>query len=109
MFDELKDFVKTCNINVKLDTIEVKVIDEKGEDSGGVFRDCLTEFWKTFDQMYTDGCDSKIPIPLHVLQPENWQAIAKINVLGFKQEKYLWNNAYKQEKYLWNNAYSITL
>ena len=53
MFDEFLNFVKSSKIDVQAHKIQVKVMNEQGEDSGGVFRDCLSEFWKTFYQRHT--------------------------------------------------------
>ena len=42
MFEDLLRY--TLNEQTNINTLKVKVIAENGEDSGGVLRDCLTEF-----------------------------------------------------------------
>ncbi|XP_061191652.1 uncharacterized protein LOC133199847 [Saccostrea echinata] len=61
---------------------------KKGEDSGGVFRDAMSEFWDTFYLKHTEGSDVKIPTTVHIMKQEEWEAVAKVLVLSFKQEKY---------------------
>ena len=89
IFEDLKDFMISINFDPNVSTLRIKVKDERGEDSGGVLRDALTEFWETFNMQYTEGFESKVPITVHTMQYEDWIAIAKIIVVGYKQEQYL--------------------
>lgn len=61
---------------------------EMAVDAGGVLRDCLTQFWSTFYEMYTEGTQMKIPVVSEDLQEEHWIAIAKVLKVGWKQEHY---------------------
>ena len=50
----------------------------------------MTEFWQTLIHLkYTEGSTGKIPITVHTMQAEDWQAMTLIIVVGFKQEDYL--------------------
>lgn len=60
---------------------------EEGEGSG-VTRDCLTEFWTDFYERCTLGGDVKVPFIRHDYQCEEWQAVARILVMGWKIERY---------------------
>ncbi|XP_065116262.2 uncharacterized protein [Paramisgurnus dabryanus] len=61
---------------------------EEGEGIG-VFRDCLTEFWTDFYDSCTLGVDVKVPFIRHDYQYEEWQAVARVFVVGWKQASYL--------------------
>ena len=61
---------------------------EVAEDSGGVFRDMLTEFWTTFKEKCTEGSTSRVPFIRHNLTEFHWVAIAWVLVIGYRQEKY---------------------
>lgn len=61
---------------------------EAAEDTGGVMRDFLTEFWKDFYQRCTTGGAEKIPYLRHDFDEERWKAIGKVIVLGWRQEGY---------------------
>ena len=86
MFEDLLRYI--LNEQTNINTLKVKVIAENGEDSGGVLRDCLTEFWETFYLRYTVGDKAKVPITVHTLGSKEWEAIGQILVLGFKTEGY---------------------
>ncbi|XP_076133741.1 uncharacterized protein LOC143116214 [Alosa pseudoharengus] len=60
---------------------------EEGEGSG-VTRDCLTEFWTDFYERCTLGGDVKVPFIRHDYQFEEWQAVARILVVGWKFARY---------------------
>ncbi|CAI5655050.1 unnamed protein product [Oreochromis niloticus] len=60
---------------------------EQGEGSG-VLRDCLTEFWMDFYDSCTLGVEVKVPFIRHDFQCEEWQAIARVFVVGWKQAGY---------------------
>ena len=86
MFEDLLRYI--LNEQTNINTLKVKVIAENGEDSGGVLRDCLTEFWETFYLRYTVGDKAKVPTTVHTLGSKEWEAIGQILVLGFKTEGY---------------------
>ncbi|KAL2090091.1 hypothetical protein ACEWY4_014779 [Coilia grayii] len=60
---------------------------EQGEGSG-VLRDCLTEFWMDFYDSCTLGVEVKVPFIRHDFQQEEWQAVARVFVVGWKQAGY---------------------
>ena len=86
--DIMKYFLKE-EFNLLTDTLELSILTERGEDSGGVFRDAMSEYWETFYLKHTEGADVKIPTTVHIMKQEEWEAVAKTLVLCFKQEKYL--------------------
>ncbi|XP_038132507.1 uncharacterized protein LOC119777620 [Cyprinodon tularosa] len=71
------------NIKMRLPNGEL----EQGEGSG-VLRDCLTEFWIDFYDSCTLGVEVKVPFIRHDFQCEEWQAVARVFVVGWKQAGY---------------------
>ncbi|KAL3875921.1 hypothetical protein ACJMK2_033825 [Sinanodonta woodiana] len=61
---------------------------EVGEDSGGILRDALSEFWHTFYETCTVGNHIKVPAISHIMTDKHWKACARIIILGYKQERY---------------------
>lgn len=72
--------------------IEMVFIDERGEiekgRGAGVIREGLSIFWREFANSLTSGAAEKVPCLRHDYQSEQWQSVARILVVGFKQEKY---------------------
>ncbi len=62
---------------------------EMGHDVGGVFRDCLSEFWHEFYDQCTLGNNFKVPFLRHDFGKEKWESVARIILFGWKKEKYL--------------------
>ena len=62
---------------------------EVAEDGGGVFRDFLVEFWGTFKKRYTEGCSVCVPYINQLMGEREWKAMAKLFVIGYRQEGYL--------------------
>ncbi len=60
-----------------------------GHDVGGVFRDCLSEFWHEFYDQCTLGNNFKVPFLRHDFGKEKWESVARIILFGWKKEKYL--------------------
>ncbi|XP_038159039.1 uncharacterized protein LOC119795229 isoform X1 [Cyprinodon tularosa] len=60
---------------------------EEGEGIG-LLRDCITEFWTEFYGRYTMGRDAKVPFIRHDFQIEEWKAVARVLVLGWKRAGY---------------------
>ena len=66
------------SLDVSLTKLEVTMIRrdgtrEAGDDSGGVFRDCLSEFWKDFYLKYTSGeGEVKVPQVVHTMMDKRW-------------------------------------
>jgi hypothetical protein len=82
--DVMKFFLKE-KLNLRT---ELSILTERGDDSGDVFRDDMSEFWGTYLK-HTEGADVKIPTTVHIIKQKEWEAVAKPLVLCFKQEKYL--------------------
>lgn len=61
---------------------------EMAEDTGGVLRDALSEYWETFFMKCgTDG-DVQVPVLRHDLK-DTWEQCAVVLVLGYKLQGYL--------------------
>lgn len=78
--------VDGCQVNIQV--ILPNGTRENAIDAGGVFRDCLTEFWDTFFNLCTLGTSYKVPIIRPDFKEEDWNVIAKILVKGWKMFKY---------------------
>ena len=69
-----------------------KVIDERGlpeeGDGIGVTRDVVTTFWQQFFASASTGDREKVPSIRHDYQKNEWQAIARILVFGYKAAEY---------------------
>ena len=61
---------------------------EMAEDSGGVLRDLLTEFWKAFYEITTMGREAKVPTIRHDFSAIEWEAVGQILVYGYKHTSY---------------------
>lgn len=57
---------------------------EIAEDSGGVLRDLLTEYWTSFYELCTLGRDAKVPSLRHDFGAVEWEAVARILVYGYR-------------------------
>ena len=89
--DLIDFFSKEENQSNCLTTYEIKMLKEDGspeaaEDSGGVTRDALTEFWETFYLQYTEGNTYKVPVLRHDMTEVKWKAVATVIKIGFSQE-----------------------
>ncbi|KAL2079591.1 hypothetical protein ACEWY4_025335 [Coilia grayii] len=62
---------------------------EKGLDSGGVVRDCLSEFWGDFLEQCTTGNDLKVPFLRHDFGQMEWESVGRILAFGWERERYL--------------------
>ncbi|CAG5980160.1 unnamed protein product, partial [Menidia menidia] len=82
-FKDPNIFESEVNIKMRLPNGEL----EQGEGSG-VLRDCLTEFWIDFYDSCTLGVEVKVPFIRHDFQCEEWQAVARVFVIGWKQAGY---------------------
>lgn len=87
-FIDIMKYFMSNDFNIRTDILEIGILTERGEDSGGVFRDAMSEFWETFYLKHTDGADVKIPTTVHIMKQEEWEAVGKVLVLSYKQEKY---------------------
>ncbi|XP_036971333.1 uncharacterized protein LOC119028958 [Acanthopagrus latus] len=82
-FKDPKIIASEVNIKMHLPNGEL----EQGEGSG-ILRDCLTEFWMDFYNSCTLGIEVKVPFIRHDFQCEEWQAVARVFVVGWKQAGY---------------------
>ncbi|XP_028291708.1 uncharacterized protein LOC114463690 [Gouania willdenowi] len=82
-FKDPKIIASEVNIKMHLPNGEL----EQGEGNG-VLRDCLTEFWMDFYDSCTLGVEVKVPFIRHDFQCEEWQAVARVFVVGWKQAGY---------------------
>lgn len=89
--DELNQAFK--KVDPFCDIIEFTVIlpngtTETAEDSGGVTRDVLTEYWEAFYTENTTGIVCKIPVLRHDYGHDEWKSVAKIVLFGLKNAGY---------------------
>ena len=97
VFQELrKYFVDRKNMKLDLSNFMLKVKMvlpdgslELGQDYGGVLRDALVEFWQTFRSNCIAGDTLSVPVVCVDMQEDEWEAIAKVLVIGYKQEHYI--------------------
>lgn len=62
--------------------------EEIGEDTGGILRDALSEYWETFyTKCSTDG-EVRVPVLRHDMM-DTWAQCACVLVLGYKIQGYL--------------------
>ena len=72
--------------------VVVKMINEYGnEEKGegqGVIRDALSLFWQDAYVSLMLGEDERVPCIWHDMSRNHWQAVARIFLKGFLQERY---------------------
>ena len=90
VLEDFLSYFSGTDFNIACDRLEVQMIGqlgkpESGEDNGGVLRDALTEFWNSFQLKYTLGHDLKVPVIVHTMGMDNWKAVGKVIVVGFRQ------------------------
>lgn len=93
VLNELEDFFMQNDFKMRHQTLQIKMIlpngeTESAEDSGGVLRDCLSEYWNSFYTERTTGNKLKVPVLLHTVNGSRWQAVGKIIAIGYYFEKY---------------------
>ena len=69
------------------DPLEIQMImpngkEEAGEDTGGVLRDALSEFWDSFYAMNPTGDNVKVPCVRDTMAKQEWKACADILVMA---------------------------
>ena len=78
--------------NILKKCISVKMIDPRGiEEKGqgiGIVRDAISLFWKDVYNSYMLGEDERVPIIRHDVSKPMWQAIARVMLKGYFQERY---------------------
>lgn len=88
--DLMKEFIDPNILKFKLN---VKVIDERGEEEkgvgNGVLRDTITEFWKLFGTAVTLGGIEKVPCIRHDFQRGEWEAVGRLFVYSVVHIRYV--------------------
>ena len=87
--DLLNHFVDDTNLHKVVDVkmIDPRGVEEKGEGVG-VVRDAFSLFWHDVYNSYMLGEDERVPSIRHDVSREKWQAIARILLKGYTQERY---------------------
>lgn len=57
---------------------------EQGEDTGGILRDLISEFWSDFYAQCTVGRLSKVPSLRHDFGAVEWKSVATILCYGYR-------------------------
>ena len=89
----LKELIDYYKMHDNKNRVEIQMIlpngiEEVAEDNGGVFRDAITEFWQEFYERLTVGETVKVPAIRHNMSQADWEACAKILVVGYREEGY---------------------
>ena len=87
MINAFKD-PSTLQRTVVLKPINTKGEEEEADDYGGVFRDILSAFWAEFLKGHAVGEAELIPLIKHDFSGENWKAVSRIIVKGYKDVNY---------------------
>ena len=87
--DLFNHFVDDTNLHKVVDVkmIDPRGVEEKGEGVGFV-RDAFSLFWHDVYNSYMLGEDERVPSIRHDVSQEKWQAIARILLKGYTQERY---------------------
>lgn len=77
VLNELEDFFMQNDFKMRHQTLQIKMIlpngeTESAEDSGGVLRDCLSEYWNSFYTERTTENKLKVPVLLHTVNGSRW-------------------------------------
>lgn len=92
IFKELREFfskpMDVCKLNLKVELYLPDGQKEIAEDTGGVMRDALSEFWSSFYDKCTVGHDVKIPLLRHDFTEIDWSAVGNIIVFGWLHHRY---------------------
>ena len=76
--------IEDDDIMIEVTMLDERSVEEMGSDDGGVMRDTLSEFWESFYSMCCNGEAVKYPRLKHTLHEEDWIAICRILVFGYK-------------------------
>lgn len=87
MLEEFSSLSKFCG-TVAVTMVSANGREEMAVDTGGVFRDGLTEFWSDFYDRCTAGKEYKVPVVREDFDKAKWQAVAKVIHTGWLQTKY---------------------
>ncbi|XP_014670825.1 PREDICTED: uncharacterized protein LOC106811638 [Priapulus caudatus] len=81
----VEDMLKVFRNNVT-GMVKVDIAGENAVDSGGVFRDVLSEFWEKCFQKHFEGEDECVLVPSPQLSPDDFSTIGKILLVGYEQQ-----------------------
>ena len=87
--DLIKAFTDPSILN---DDIYISVINQRGEKEegfgSGVYRDVLSTFWYEVYESLMVGEEERVPYIRHDYQRQEWEAIARVLVFGYKSYQY---------------------
>ena len=88
-----QDMIKAfSDCNILNDDIEINVINQRGEKEegfgSGVYRDVLSIFWCEVYESLMIGEEERVPCIRHDYQRQEWEAIARVLVFGYKGYQY---------------------
>ena len=88
LIEEFKELdIPSCSYH-----LNVVIFNERGEvEDGrglGVVREIMTMFWQQFFMSLSTGATEKVPSVRHDYQHQEWKAIGKILVYGYREIKY---------------------
>ena len=67
--------------------LKFEIVNEIGADASGVSREIYTEFWKSFMDRVADGEDFRVPAICPEYGMDEWTAIGRILVKGYRDAK----------------------
>ncbi|XP_046582796.1 uncharacterized protein LOC124290148 [Haliotis rubra] len=93
VYEELMAKFRDESFNFSKDLFTLEMVLPNGEteiaeDNGGVVRDALTEFWKSFCDKCTLGNDCKVPFLRHDYSDADWKSIATVIFFGWSTQRY---------------------
>ena len=96
VLEQLEDFFMSNDFDMRSTRLHVQMVlpsgeTEVAEDSGGVLRDCLSEYWESFYLRRTIGNRLKVPALTHAVDGKRWESVGKIILIGYYYEKYFPN------------------
>jgi hypothetical protein len=95
VFEDLNEAVKVHGLECLLQQQPLHVqmllpngLNEAAEDTGGVLRDALSEYWETFFTKCSSDGDVRVPVLRHDMK-NTWSLCACVLVLGYQSQGYL--------------------
>ncbi len=90
LHDMVKHFKDPSVLEKKLilNITNEKGVREKADDLGGVMRDVLSAFWCDFFKGHVVGYECMIPCIRHDFSREDWKAVCRVLIKGFREVRY---------------------
>ncbi|ELU06789.1 hypothetical protein CAPTEDRAFT_205215 [Capitella teleta] len=95
VFEDLNEAVKVHGLECLLQKQPLHVqmllpngVNEAAEETGGVLRDALPEYWETFFTKCSSDGDVRVPVLCHDMK-NTWSLCACVLVLGYQSQGYL--------------------